>query len=336
MNKKLIIAIVLILIAAAGFGLGVYFYKNTGIADFVEKKRTESSESNVVASINDYNLTVDECRVYIAALTNQIESIYGNEIWNYKLDTEGTSYEEMMKKSLLEKLIYIKLVCSMADDVGVSLDSNDTVNINGYVADFFAGISEDTAENYGLTTDLITEIYKDNVLARKVYDSLTLNYDVNATTENCRQGDFIRIFIKKYRIKEDGEYIYYAGDELADVYDRAKAAREEAAAGNFADVAARYDESGQTEITLGADALTEETASVVMGLKEGEISEVLDTDDYYCIYYCVSSYNADATALRVQAATAEGRDEYFRNLYDEWYADADIRIDNDKWYELEF
>ena len=36
----------------------------------------------------------------------EVETLYGREVWNYKLDKEGTTYAQMLKDELKKQMIY--------------------------------------------------------------------------------------------------------------------------------------------------------------------------------------------------------------------------------------
>lgn len=334
--KKALKIIIPVLIIAAGIAVGLFLYRKTGIIDFVENKRTESTEKDVVLTISGKSLNEKEARAYLASMKNQVESIYGSEIWDYKLDEKGTNYAGMMKERMLDKIIFIKLVCANASGYGVELTADDRVDIDGYVNEFFANISEDTASEYDLTNELVTKIYSENMLAEKVYDKITLNYKTTANEDNCRQADFLRMVFSKTYINEDGETITYTGEDLENVKSRAQAAYTAAKDGDFKTVALAYNPEADAEVTCGLSDLPQGIGEKIMALGEGSISEVLEAPDAFYIYYCKKAKNEEATASAVQKRESEERDEYFMQLYEGWRDNADIVINTDKWENLNY
>ena len=334
--KKTLKILIPVLIAAVGVLIGILIYRKTGIIDFVENKRNESTEKDVILSISGRKLSETEAVVYLASMKNQIENMYGSEVWDYRLDEKGTDYADMMKEQMLEKIIFIKLVCANASGYGVELTSDDYVDIDVYVSDFFASISEDTAEKYKLTEDLIRKIYSDNMLAEKVYDKITLNYETTANADNCRQADFLCMVFGKTYVDEEGNTEYYTGDDLENVRKRAQAAYTAAKDGDFKSVALSYNPEADPGLTCGYDDLPSEFASKVMALEEGSISEVLETADAFYIYYCLSAKNEEATSAAVQKKESEERDAYFMELYEGWRENADIVLNTEKWENLKF
>ena len=207
--KKVLKILLPLLIIAAGFTAGILIYRNTGIKDMVDKNRAEENESDVIATIGKKTLTIQEARVYLTSVKNQTEAIYGSEVWDYRpKDTDG-DYKSMVKESMLQKIKYIKVVCEHAHEYAVTLTPEDMAEVSAYVSDFFAGITESTANEYGLNSELLTKIYGENIRAGKVYSKITLNHNSSANEENCRQAGFLCMCFKKYSMDEQNNPVYY-------------------------------------------------------------------------------------------------------------------------------
>jgi foldase protein PrsA len=332
--KKALRILMIFAAAALGVLLGIFIYKKTNIKEYALQLKNNEISNDVVVTVAGETITFTEARAYLAATQNRIESIYGSDVWDYVIDEEGTTYGEELKDSALEKLIYLKLVCANAEQYGVSIDSADRININQYTSDFFEGISESTADDYDLTEDVVKQIYTDNILAKKVYDKITLNAETDADEENCRQADFYVIEIYKYYTDESGENIYYTGDELETAKKKAEDAFTAAANESFQSVAMRYSDNSETELTCGGEDLPLAAADKVMALSSGQYTDIIETTDSYIIYYCINSNNEEATKQAVQDKTVEQQKECFSNLYTVWRENADIEINEELWNKL--
>ncbi len=333
--KKLIKTGLIVLAAVLGIILGMFVYKNTDIQGLADKKRDEQLQNDIVIKVADMTVSKTEAVAYLEAMKDKTEGIYGTEVWGYRLDSEGTEFYDTMKQGVLEKLIYIKIICANADVYGVKLTAADELNIDEYVADFFAGINEETAEKYNLTETVVRRIYEENVLADKVYESITLSHEVKADEEKCRQADFQVIEIDKFLLDGEGTKIFFDDEKLEEAEKKAQEAAAELSAGiDFESAALLYSDNSQTEITCGASDLPLSIAEQVMALKEGESSGVLETTDSFLIYRCVSEKNQQATEEAVEKAIKEGREEYFSSLFALWKDGTDIEINQKLWDSL--
>lgn len=329
--KKGTAIIVIVLIIVLGVILGVFIYDRTNIRSFVETRRNEKLANDVIATVAGRNVSETEAIIYLAAMRSRIEAIYGEEVWSYKVDDEGTEYSELMKDSVLDKIIYIKLVCANAEEYGVELTADDKINIEEYVNDFFAGISEDTARKYDLTEDIVTKIYEENVLATKVYDRITLNYDVDANEENCRQARFIITKIDKYTTDADGNRVFYSEEDLDKIRNNANGVYQSMKGGNVYQAALGSGSLEEPRVTCGLSDLPVEVGESAFALTDGEMSEILEAEDAYYIFYCEEYNDSSATEAAIQNKITNERKAYFNTLYALWSESANIEIDEEKW-----
>ncbi len=334
--KKSIKILIPILIIIVGFTAGIFLYRKTGIKDMVEKNRAEENDRDIIATFGNRTLTIQEAKVYLTSVKNQTELIYGREVWDYKAEGTDKNYKELMKSNMLEKIKYIKVVCEHAGEYDVTLSTEDMADVSAYVSDFFAGISESTANEYKLNTELLTKIYSENILANKVYSKITLNHDSGANETNCRQGDFLCMSFKKYKTDEDNNPVYLDENDLAELKKNAESAYNAAKNGDFRAVATAYCAGEEIELTAGKDELPAEIADSVMMLSVGETSSLLESRDAYYVFKCVNYKNEDATKTAVQKKINQEREDYFRSIYEGWYKKTDISIDTEKWDSVSY
>lgn len=332
--KKSVRIITVVLIILLGVCLGIFIYKKTNIREYVENKRNEHLSNDVVATVADRSITEAEARVYLAAMQSRIESIYGEEVWDYKVDDEGTEYSELMRSSVLDKIIYIKLVCANAEEYGVELTADDRLDVEAYVTDFFAGISEDTAKEYDLTKEMVTKIYEENVLAAKVYDKITLNYTVEANSENCRQARFVIAKINKFSVDTEGNRVYYSEDELAELKNRVNGVYASMKNGDVYQTALSAGSLEEPRVTCGTDYFPTEAAEAAFALADGELSGIIETDESFYIIYCEEDNDVSATEEAIQTKIDTERKAYFNTLYTLWRDSASIEIDEEKWDKI--
>lgn len=330
MKKKIIYAVCIIMLIALGVVLGIFVFKKTKISDLVITKKNESLAEDVVAKVGKKNITKTELGAYYAAMKSEVESIYSDKVWDFKVSESGTSYQEVLKSSVLDKIIFIKLVCSFASEYGVELTPDDYITIEGYVNDFFASINKDVASEYNLTKEIVSNIYRENVLCKKVYDKITLNADTNANEENCRQADFIRIVLYKYEITPEGEKSYYNEEEVENIKKEASIYAAKSSANEFYNLARRVSQADDPRITCGVSDIEASISEAVFKLGKDEMTDILETDDAIYIYYCENDKNSDATIKAITEKTEKDRKMYFSTLYTKWKDSTTIEIDDEK------
>ncbi len=293
--------------------------------------QVEDNAQKVILSVNNQDVSFDELRIYLQSNKEEIESTYGTDIWTLEIDDEGTTYESMLKQAVLDEVIYLKLVCSQAESLGITLTEDELLDVDEYTAQFLSNFSSEAMEYYSVDKDIIRNIYKDNVLSNKVYESLTLNVDTNVSEEEARQRVFQYILVGKYGYDAEGNRFEYTQDQLEEAQSRAIKLHEEAlTTNNFKDFAlANSDDQDEVEITVGKGDMMTQLEKVAFALKEGEISEVVDTDEGWFIFYCVEEMNQEATDAKKEEIISERQEEAFKEKYAAWDSSKEVSIDQE-------
>lgn len=304
--------------------------QDAGSADTSQKK------NQVVLTVNDQEVTYGELVMYLQSNKEEIESVYGTEIWDMEIDEDGTTYEKLLKDSILEEIQYTKLVCSQAEALGITLSEDELLDVDEYTADFLSNFTEESLSYYDVNRDVIRTIYKDNVLANKVFESLTLNVDTNVSDEEARQAVFDYILVGKYGYDEDGNRYEYTQEQLDQAKEHAASLYEEAqTVTNFLDFAkTNSDDEDETEITVGFGDMQPELESVAFALKKGEISPVIETDDGYFIFYCVEELNRDETDAKKEEIIRDRQEESFNEKYALWDEQKKVDLDEQAWNSI--
>lgn len=300
----------------------------------VQEQNTENANEAII-TVNGQEISYDQLCLYLQSKKEEIENIYGKDVWSMKVDDEGTTYEQQFKEKVMEQLIYLKLVCSKAEELGVSLTEDELLDVNEYTAEFMSKFSEEALSYYKVSEEDVKSIYKDNVLANKVFENLTLNIDTNVTDEEAQQMDAAYIFISKHDYDNDGNKVQYSAKEIEVQRQRAGNLREKAIENdNFLELAKEYSDDDVYEVTLERGHLNKSLEDRVFALKSGQISEVLETAEGFFVFYCVNELNREATDAKKEEIIKEIQEEVFKTRYQEWYDTKKVSIDKARWDKI--
>lgn len=287
---------------------------------------------DVVMRIDGHDVSYTEGNLYLLSMREEVETLYGTDIWDFRFVRDGRTYRELMKDELLEKIIFIKLVGNMANEFSVSLGADDVLKVNDYTQEFLNGITENTAKKYGITEDLVRTVYTDNILAKKVYETVTLNVDAKPDEEACRHADFYYLFKTKVYTDNEGKSVSVTGDSLRELRGDMKILLERAiGAEDFYTFAKEQTDAPNLEMTLGHGDFSEDIINTLFALPEGSVSNVIETADGMYIFYCKNRINAAETQRAEEEAYAEICKDYFEELYDKWRSNSNVEINQALW-----
>lgn len=300
-----------------------------------DEKKLPSSEgfsNDVLMRIGGTDVSYAEANIYLRSMREEVEALYGSEIWDLRFTRDNRTYAELMKERLLEKIIYIKLVCHMADQFDVKVSADDVLKVSEYTQQYLSGITEATAKKYGITEELVRSIYNDNVLAEKIYQTITLNANPTYSELEVLRAKFYYIFLSKYYEDSEGNRTAFSEEDRQALWTKAEGYRKAAAeAKDFYDYAKGVTAASTVEMTVGRADLPANSRKEAFALHTGEISAVVEEEDGLYIFYCVDEKDKAATQEAEEAKIAELSHAYFESLYEKWKANVKIEVNEALW-----
>lgn len=324
---KIIIFVVVLVLAVVIFGR----------REEDKKEETVWQEGSMLR-IGDTQVDYREGMVYLNAVQEDYEQYYGSDIWMYALDYQGNTMGTVIKEQTLEQIIYIKVVCQKANELGIVLSEEELQTVEQQTTAYMEKLQESDLLLHGVNADIVRRIYSDNLLARKTFEVTTLNVDTDIPDEEAAQHRFYTIAIRNFKIDASGNRVSYEGSELEELKNRVVSLWQQGVESEdfYKLASANTEDSTMLEITGGLGDFPEVYEDVVLALNSGEVSEVIETTDYYYIFYCVTDFDMDATHDKKEEIIEKRQEEEFQNRYKEWRDTTYIEINEEVWEVLDF
>lgn len=321
-----------LLIVAAGVLFSVMF----------QKDEASSWKDGAMLRIGTAQVDYREGLVYLNAVQQDYEQYYGNDIWQYEVDTDGATVGGQIREQVLDQMIYIKLVCGQANALGIVLTEEELQDVEIKTKRYMEKIKDSELILRGVNEDIVRRIYADHVLVRKTFEYVTLNVDTDISNEEAGQHRFYTVAARNYKIGSSGERVAYSEKEAGELREKMEALRLQALqTEDFYKLAnSMTEDASMLEFTAGKGDFPEgfsvESEETLLALKDGELSKVIETEDYYYIFYCVSEFDVDATHEKKEKIIAKRQEQEFRQQYAEWRAQADIEVNEAVWNTVDF
>lgn len=292
--------------------------------------------NEAVVTVDGVEISYREAMLYLQSAKQEYESAYGSEIWQYMLNEDGTTLGEWVKNQTLEQMIYVKVVCAEAKKLGISLDSEEKKAVSERTEEYMSKAEYSVLALYGIARKDVEQVYTDNALVQKIYDSVTLNVDTDISNEEATQKHLQSLMLKNYHEDELGNRSALTVLELISTLDRFDTLYAEAqTTTDFYSLAYANSEDKQyLDIYVGEGDLSEEFREAY-DLKTGEAVQIRAENGYY-IFYCVSGYDEDATIAKKEELIALRQEETFQKLYEGWRAGAKIEMNEVLWKAIGF
>lgn len=305
---------------------------------FVKGNKTTVWNDGSMLRIGDSQVDYREGMVYLWAMQEEYEQYYGSDIWMYAVDGRGNTVGELVKEQILEQIIYIKIVCKQADALGIVLTEEELYDVEEKTKGYMEKIKGSDLILYGINEDILRRIYSDNVLARKTFEYVTLNVDTDISNDIAGQHRLYSIAIRNYKIDASGLRVSYSEEEteeLRAMMQKLHTQAEETT--DFYQMANSITEdSSVLELVVGQGDLPEDYEEQVLALKDGELSDVIETADYYYIFYCVKEFDETATHEKKEQIIAERQEQEFKQRYQEWKQQTEIEVNKEVWDSIGF
>jgi foldase protein PrsA len=311
-------------------------YYNTSAENQNSSVTAEPDSDEMMLEVGGVKVYYNEARIYVKLAQNQYETDYGNGIWKADILGNGENFGKMIKQEVINQITELKVIQAEAKKQEISLTEEEKADADAYAKEQYESISKQDRQKYQITQELLQQVYYDNLLANKMYETLTLNVDNNVSDAEARQITVQDIFVQNYNLDAEGKQVALSEEDKTSAYNKVKSLLAQAKeTKDFKALAEANSEAEELEYTFGKGKAPKEFGDVfenaAFSLKTGETSDIITTDKGWHIIYCVSDFNEDATTQVKENIIEQRRSDMFSELYTKWSADDKVVVNQEAW-----
>jgi len=290
----------------------------------VEKDKLEAD--SVVVAVGDETATYQELLVYMYILKDRYQDTFGDDIWTYQLDN-GKTFKQITMEQVISLIAELKIIGSKAEGLGITLSSDEQEDIRQFVKEMYTSVTVQDKEEYLLDEEVMTQIYCENEIADRVYDSFISGVNTAISEEDYRQCSVWYIYLQTSGENQSGVTVTLSQDEIAKRYKEARKLRKRAvAASDFLSFAEANTEAASAQLIFGKGDMSDEFTQAAFALKKGEISDVVTAPEGYYIIYCVNENDAELSAAKKEELISAAQKENFEASYSKWAAGFEVEV----------
>ena len=313
-------------------------YYHLNVESIIEEEEPTNA-GELIALVGNIRVYYNEAMVYLKSAQENYEAEYGKAIWDVDIFDKGGSFGEYIKDEVLKQIIQLKVIRDKANQEGIILSEEEKADAAAYAREHYAGLSDADRERYMVTPELLEKVYSDNLLAEKVFETLTIDVDTNVSDIDSKQITVQQILVYSTELNDEGNRISLPLEQRNKALDKVNSLLEKARAGeDFYTLAETNSEDDEIEYTFGRgggpDKYSDTFEQAAFNLKTGEISGLITTEYGWHIIYCVTDFNGDATIRVKESIIEERRTKLFAEYYSAWSADYDVVINSDAWDKI--
>ena len=294
-----------------------------------------------VATVDDTKIDADLANFFARYTQATYETYYsaylGEDMWNSDA-SDGETYEESVKSSVLKSLEDMILLEKHMEDYDVSITDEDKATIKETTQQFLDDNSLDDKNLVSGNKKTVNRALTLMAVQQKMRTAIQAGADTEVSDEEAAQKSMDYVFIS-YQTKDDsGNSKDVSDDEKAKLKSQAEAIASGLKEGG--DLNALAEEQGATVQTLTFDKDTtspdEDLIKAADALGEGESTDVIETEKGCYVAKVTSLLDRTATDSKKSQIVQERQTKLYDDTLKKWRKKADIKVHKSVWKKVSF
>lgn len=325
-----------------------------------------AKKADVVFSFAEEGITLGEVYLYAYTVKEDYEKVYGDNIWSLDISVarnDSANMEDVTRRDIIENIVHVKCLNKKAVDYHIALTAEEENKVKSDTNHFYENLTDEQLENMQLDYDIIYKVMEENAIAKKVYDEIIEDGNIEVSDEEARETTFYDLYFECYAVASSGDVTKFSEDEKEAQYERALQAyntlinpiETSSGSGNSSSNTSSTNIEGLAEFYgLQNSEYNTMTPSEIAGiygqeicdslyeLEDGSYSLVTESEYGYHIFYMKALTDRDATDARKKELIKSKRNDYMEKLYSSWLSEIDSdysyekSVDFDKYKTIEF
>lgn len=313
--------------------------KNLGDSSEHQENTTVETEGlkldDNVLKVGSEQVTYRETLIYLLQIKNKYEPIAGGEVWEQKISDKET-FGEQAKQEVIDQITQIKIIKQEAAELKIGLEQDEVNEVEASARDYMSKITKEDQQKYGITQDMVQKVLEENYLAQKVYNIATNEVNTNISNDQAKQIKVQLLEVMTKGTDKEGNQIDLDEQKKKDAKKQAEKLREEALqAEDFSSFATSNTDQPEVELTFGKGDYPQ-IEEAAFALKQGEISNVIETDSGFVIVKLISAFDEEATNAKKEQIIEQERNKVFAEKYKTWSSGYKVTQDTSKWKNITF
>ena len=284
--------------------------------------------SEVVATIGDSEVTAGVANFYLRYQQSGMEALYsmyfGENFWT-QASPDGTVYGDSLKADVMDIIHEFYLLEDHMADYNVTLSEDDLALIDKSAADFVEANSESTLKNISGDVEVVKEVLRLFAINERMFQAITADVDREISDDEAAQKK-LRYYSVSTTKSEDGKTVAMSEEEIGALTVEMKAFLAGAKETGSMEEYAKETGVSTYELTFDKNTTTipAEVIEAADALKEGEFTDIVETEYYYFIAQLESEYDEEATKTAVEEKINEIESAHYSEVVEKWMDETTI------------
>lgn len=273
---------------------------------------------------------MDEANIVVLNLQREYEGLFGTGNWDNNF--AGCTIGDYLKEQAVKQLSQIRSLSALASKNGITLDKSEIDSVKKACDEYLDNIDIAVRKTLKIDKKAVENIYTQYCLANKLYNNIIESVDSEISDDEARIISVQYIFFSTKRTDENGEQNPISETERNELNAKILSVVEKVNAGeNFEKLALDNsdDDNIYMKISRGeTDSFFEKAA---FDLADGQVSEMVNTDDGIYLIKCISNYDESATLENKKKIYRERCEKALNSAYDSYISDVLSEFNTKVW-----
>lgn len=296
------------------------------------KKNTisvEDAKKTVVMTIDDYDVTLSEYNMFLMQYL-AMQGTNPDDLTDEKITSLQSQVASEMKLEIVEYLL-----AKTMDDIELDDDAKSEIDTN--TDKYLKQFGEDFLKQYGVDKEAVKQLFTEQAYIKALTDKAKQDLADQKYEENAEKFKDIKFHTVYYALfpsvqykdgeavtDDDGNNVDLSAEEMKEQKKKAEELQKRAANGEkLEDLIKEYDiEASSGEERNYDGAYSDELNKVLEDMKEGDISEVVETDAGYMVVRMDNPDDTDYKEYALHYAAMQSVQTQIGTLQQSWVKEA--------------
>ena len=267
----------------------------------------EAVVAKPVFKVGSESCSKDDAKVILMNYQKEYSNLYGIDMWEHDYGQEQ-SLEDYIKDLTLAQMAQVYTL-----DIIVS--EEEQKKVTEAAKTYLDGLDDAEREYVGVNEKQTEKLFERYLLADKLYESLKTDVNQEVSDDEARV----------MRVKQ----IYITDQAKAQSY-----LTQLQGGTDFETLAQTVNEADAVDITVNRSTFSDEIIQKLFALTDGGITDIIEADNGYYIFYCSSAFDAELTDEHKKDVLEQRMSDAVTDTYADYMSQLSSKENQDVWSEV--
>ena len=296
----------------------------------------------VVVKAGDEEITAGGAKFYARYTQAQYETYFasylgGDDMWSRNA-SDGKTYEESIKETLLDDLKNMALLEEHMEDYDVKLTKADKKAINDAAKEFDKANSQKKKDKVSGSKENVKRVMTLMAIEQKMRAAIVADANVKVTDEEATQKHMQYVEFDYSTTSDSSSSSDTTVSEAEKKKTKETAEAFAKGAKTAEDFAAYATGTEAKDATFDSDSVSpsKEVVKAADKLGEGETTDVIEGDTACYVAKVTSLNDKTATETKKQSMITDKQDKYYKKVLKKWKKEEKITVHKGTWNKISF